>query len=157
MTKIKPLKLNKICRNFTYREIAVLAQFVKEESFKASKVIFEEGQSGDKIYMIISGQVGVKSEVLGKNGDFLTQFGPGEFMGELSLFEAGPRRVTAVAITDDTILFSINKSDFNQLCANEPFVSYKMIREMLEIFSQKLKDSSDDLTELLSIRGSGKN
>ncbi len=152
MTRIKHLKQNKICRNFTYKEIAVLAPFVKEEEYRAGDVIFREGDNGNKLYILVDGQVGVRSQVLGNKEAFLAKIEKRDFFGELSLFEAGPRRVTAVALADNTILFVMAKQEFEELCQSEPFVSYKLIREMLNTFSLKLKESENELTELLALK-----
>jgi len=152
MAKIKPLKLNKLCRNFTFREIAVLAQYINEHEYKKDDVIFSEGDSGEHVYLVSNGEVGIKSEVL-TNGESALNLSSGDYFGELSLFEAGPRRATAFALADTTILLSIARKDFETMCAEEPFVSYKLIREVIGVFSSKLRDGQKELTELLAAKG----
>ena len=139
MTKIKPLKLSKICGNFSFRETAVLAQYIKEEKFKNGQTVFKEGEDGSKLFIVADGKVAVKSTLLSRNGDYLTSMDKGDFFGELSLFGAGPRKVSAVAIADNTILFSISRDQFENLCSTEPFVSYKLIKAIIDNLSGKLK------------------
>ena len=150
MTFIKHLKLNKICKDFAYREIAVLAQFVKEDKYSRGEIVFKEGEEGEKLFLVVNGEVGIKSSFLGQLNDYVSSFSPGDFFGELALFGAGPRRVTAIAIADNTILFSMSREDFEIMSGTEPFVSYKLIMELLEIFSNKLKEGKDELSELFS-------
>jgi CRP-like cAMP-binding protein len=149
MTKIKHLKLNKLCRTFSYREIAVLAQFIKQEILAQGAVIFKEGDEDGRLFMVIAGEVGIKSGLLSKKEGYPLILKAGDFFGELSLFGAGPRKVSASAISDNTILFSLSRHDFNQLTSMEPFVAHKLLVEMIGVFSAKLKDSGPELNKLL--------
>lgn len=156
MTRIKPLKLNKMCASLTYREIAVLARFIEEESYSKGKTIFKEGDLGDKAYMIVKGDVGIKSTFLGGEGGGKVNLTlkENDFFGELSLFEAGPRRASTIALADDTILFSISRKSFQDLCHSEPFVSHKLIMEVIGVFSSKLREGKEELDKLLTSKGS---
>ena len=72
-----------------------------EVLFKAGETIFSEGQPGNKLFIVRSGSVAlttkVENEVLP-----LTELGPGEVFGEMSLIDEKPRSATATAVTDVT-------------------------------------------------------
>ena len=70
-----------------------------EVLFRAGETIFSEGHPGNKLFILRSGSVAlttrVENEVLP-----LTELGPGEVFGEMSLLDEKPRSATATAVTD---------------------------------------------------------
>ena len=73
----------------------LLCRVSEPRAYSAGEVIFEQGDSGDKAYVVSQGSVALK------DGDSLveTVAAPGLF-GELALIESEPRALTAVAGTD---------------------------------------------------------
>ena len=67
-------------------------------------VLFHEGQLGDRMYIITEGKVKARAHGAGRAGEYPRHSRSGELLGELSLFDPGPRTATAVALTDLTAL-----------------------------------------------------
>ena len=65
-------------------------------------VLFLEGQLGDRMYIITEGKIKLGHTAPDGRESILAVLGPGELLGELSLFDPGPRTATAVALTDVT-------------------------------------------------------
>ncbi|TES92591.1 MAG: cyclic nucleotide-binding domain-containing protein [Desulfobacteraceae bacterium] len=90
-----------------------------EEKYKDGQIIFEEGSSGDWIYVIESGSVEISKKIDGKKVVFIV-LGPGEIIGELGFITKTPRTATATAVGDltigiiDPIFF---EQEFNKLSA----------------------------------------
>ena len=62
------------------------------ESFQAGQAIFEEGSTGDSLYILLSGEAVVHKIVDAEEGETLTigTVQPGDMSGEMSLFEHLP-------------------------------------------------------------------
>ena len=71
-----------------------------EKQFKKNEVIFREGESGETLYQIIDGVVGVYAAYGEAGEQLLTELTKDQFLGEMAVIEAYPRSATAVALTD---------------------------------------------------------
>ncbi len=73
-----------------------------EEKYKDGDIIFEEGSSGDWIYVVESGAVEI-SKIMHGEKEVLVELGPGEIIGELGFITKMPRTATATAVGDTTV------------------------------------------------------
>jgi CRP-like cAMP-binding protein len=73
-----------------------------EETYEDGEVIFKEGNSGDWVYVVLSGAVEVSKEVDGTKF-VLSILKPGEVFGELALIGAVKRTATTRAIGRTTV------------------------------------------------------
>jgi putative ABC transport system ATP-binding protein len=90
-----------------------IANRMVEESFDQGKVIFHQGDDGEKFYMIRNGCVdGVRLKEDGTREEFKLK--EGEFFGEVALLEGKKRNATLHAQTD-VELFSLRKADFDDI------------------------------------------
>ena len=63
------------------------------------EVLFHEGDTGDRLYVVVSGKVKLGRSGSAGRENLLAVLGPGQMFGELSLFDPGPRSTTATAVT----------------------------------------------------------
>ena len=63
-------------------------------------VLFREGDPGDRLYVLERGKIKLGTASTDGRDALLAIVGPGEMIGELSLFDPGPRAATATALTD---------------------------------------------------------
>ncbi len=68
------------------------------------QALFDEGEPGDRLYVVTSGKVKLGRTAVDGRENLLAVMGPGEMFGELSLFDPGPRTATATAVTDTTLI-----------------------------------------------------
>jgi len=73
-----------------------------EENYMDGQIIFEEGSSGDWIYVIESGAVEI-SKIMDGEKVVLVVLEPGEVIGELGFITKTPRTATATAVGDTTV------------------------------------------------------
>ncbi len=99
------------------------------ESFSAGQVVFEQGQSGKKMYVILEGEVNVLV-----NGNLVETLEPGTVVGEMALIEDGLRSATAVASTDCKLV-ALNEQRFAFLVQHNPYFA----TQLLEIMSQRIR------------------
>jgi CRP/FNR family transcriptional regulator, cyclic AMP receptor protein len=89
---------------FDADERTALAQMMEKADFPAGYRIFEEGDAGDRMYLVCSG--GVELATTDKLGQklVLTTAARGDLFGELSLLDHGPRTANATVIEDAELL-----------------------------------------------------
>ncbi len=98
-----------------------LGMLTDEVDVPAGKVLTRQGDSGDDLMVIVSGQVGVE-----RDGTRINQLGPGDFFGEIALIERAPRTATVVAEAP-TRLLVINHRDFHALMEEFPAVAVQVL------------------------------
>ncbi|HEY4688278.1 MAG TPA: patatin-like phospholipase family protein [Anaerolineae bacterium] len=91
-------------------------------------VLFKEGDWGDTMYLVQSGQLKVYSNVTGDERIF-AYVGPGGFVGELALLLEQPRSAT-VSINIDAEVALLNKADLDDLLREHPAIAIHLGREL---------------------------
>jgi NADH dehydrogenase len=81
--------------------------------YEPGETVFEEGDSGDSLYMILAGQVEVLKRV-GSASQVVRTLGPGEYFGEMALLGRHPRSAGTRALTALDVLV-LAGSDFSAL------------------------------------------
>jgi len=118
-----------------------------EEKYKNGDIIFEEGSSGDWIYVIESGTVEI-SKIMHGEKEVLLELGPGEIIGELGFITKMPRTATARAVGDTTvgIIDPISfEQEFNRLSPD--------FQAVLISLATRLKETTETLSLMKKISG----
>src|SRR4051812_9450707 len=77
-----------------------LAKELEYVEARRGEVIFNEGEPGDSLYIVLSGKIKVGRRAADGRQNLIALIGPSDMVGELSLFDPGPRTATATAVTD---------------------------------------------------------
>lgn len=96
-----------------------VARLAKVERYPRGTVLFQQGDPGDKFYVILSGQVRVWAREAEGRVRVLNYHAAGDFFGELALFTGRPRAGT-VDVMHDVELATFNGEAFEQLLALHP-------------------------------------
>jgi hypothetical protein len=126
----------------TERELRSVAQATHPRRFAAGAVIFEEGQPGTELYMVISGRVDVV-----KGGATIASLGPGSNFGEMAMLDDPVRSATARA-AEDTELMVISRQAFFALLRGNPPLAVKMLWNLLLRLSANLRQTSARVADL---------
>jgi uncharacterized membrane protein len=119
-------------------EQADLAGLLKTHQAEPSRPIFWIGEVGADFFIIQHGHVAIcVPDEQGKEMTLAT-LGPGQFFGELSLLDSGPRTATARPVAKATLL-SLDQADFHRFLRRHPEAAIHMLavlaqrqREMVE-------------------------
>lgn len=122
----------------SYMQVANVRQFAE---------IVKQGEPGDAMYLVLEGEVRVRLMVSGKE-TILTSLGPGEFFGEISLFDHGPRSADVVANQDSTLL-KISAGDFQRLAAEAPDLTTPFLLAMGKTLTQRIRADNKRYRETL--------
>lgn len=108
------------------RDIERLSKLMVPRNVRAGEVIIKEGDQAAGFFIISSGKVEVVQGVDGSNPQQLAQLGPGEFFGEMALFEGFPRNATVRAM-EDTECLAMTRWDFTAEMKNHPEIAVGMV------------------------------
>lgn len=104
------LRRVEILSRATVEELLRLAAVAKEARFPAGEVIFQNGDIGDALYIVVEGRV----ELTRDGGRIVEIVGPGQALGTYSVLTREPRYFTAKAV-EDTFTIVIAADDFYDL------------------------------------------
>ena len=112
------------------RELEEVAKILKKKTYKPGDVIFTETRDGESLYILRKGEV--KACKTAPDGQLftLTVMKDGDIFGEMSFLDGRPRSATIVAISDLEI-FVMERKDFEGLVDKEPWVVYKLMRNIV--------------------------
>lgn len=115
-------------------DLARLARIAVPRSFKTGEVIIKEGDRAAGVFLVTSGRV----EVVKGADERVATCGPGEFFGEMALFEDYPRSATVRAL-EDTELLALTRWDFTAELKNHPEIAVSM----LPLLVRRLRETTE--------------
>jgi CRP/FNR family transcriptional regulator, cyclic AMP receptor protein len=92
------------------RELRVVDGLLDERRYLKGEIVFDEGEEGQTVYVIITGRVLICRQGEPETGR-ITEIGAGVVFGELALLEDAPRAAQARAM-EDCVLASLARGDF---------------------------------------------
>lgn len=126
--------------DLTDQELAIIDGQLHERCYCADEIIFDEGEVGQAIYIVVSGEVTICRQGKPETGR-LARLGPGEFFGELALLDDSVRSAQARAATPCTLAVFF-RDDFNDLVDNHVRIGYKIGRQLLRHLGRRLRETS---------------
>jgi CRP-like cAMP-binding protein len=111
--------------NLSPRYVKRLGDLTEEQRFMAGANVVKEGEMGDAFYVILEGE----AKVVNRSGRAANRLYPGDFFGEISLLDGGPRTASVVAETPLTTL-ALKRKDFMKLLEVEPHVAVKLLQHV---------------------------
>lgn len=127
----------KILATMTDSQLEVFCNYLQIEEIPQWKVLVSQGDVGDCMYMILRGELRVRVMIAQKE-TILTTLGVGDFFGDISLFDHGPRSADVVANTDSTVL-RLRVEDFQRLCAEAPEVAAPLLIAMGRTLTSRIR------------------
>jgi CRP/FNR family transcriptional regulator len=101
-----------------------------EKVYSKRSIIFHEGDPGDTLYILKSGRVKISKITEDGREKTLTIMQPGDFFGEMAIFDSLPRSATAEVIDDQAVTFTLNKRDFERIILDNPVIALKIMRDL---------------------------
>lgn len=126
-------------KGLSSKELRLLATFSSEELFKAGTNVFMEGDKGDKLYIILDGQVRISKYIPGVGEEALAILEKGDFFGEMALIDKAPRSADAKAHTDVTVL-PIESRLLTDVLSRDLESSYQFLYILCKILSRRLRE-----------------
>ena len=121
-----------------------LAKDMETIEARKGEVVFNEGEPGDSLYIVLSGKIKLGRRAADGRQNLIAVMGPSDMVGELSLFDPGPRTATATAVTD-TRLARLRKQALRPWLNNRPEIAEQLLR----VLARRLRRTNDALADLI--------
>ncbi|MCV7226377.1 Crp/Fnr family transcriptional regulator [Mycolicibacterium komossense] len=124
--------------------VATLTRELTPVTFRRGHTVFVEGQSGDELYIIVTGKVKIGRRSHDGRENLLAVLGPSDVFGELSVFDSGPRTSTVTAVTAVSAV-TMDRDALRVWMAAHPEIGEQLLR----VLARRLRDTNDNLADLI--------
>jgi serine/threonine protein phosphatase PrpC len=141
--KLDVLKGMQMFRFLSFKELVTIAAISQMLEVGKDQTIFSVGQPGDAMYVVTAGTV-----KLVKDDKVVAELGRGAHFGEMALVDRSTRSLTAVA-GEACRLVVLQRKDFIELIKRDPASAVKMLWSFVQVLGQRLRKTTDDLSDAL--------
>lgn len=124
--------------------VEALTEQLQPVEFSRGDVIFNEGEPGDRLFIITSGKVKLGRRSPDGRENLLSVMGPSDMFGELSIFDPGPRTSGAVCVTD-VRAYSMDRSALKDWIDQRPEIASQLLR----VLARRLRRTNNNLADLI--------
>jgi CRP/FNR family transcriptional regulator, cyclic AMP receptor protein len=117
---------------------------VNEVRLARGQTLFNEGETGDRLYVVLEGKIKLTRTAPDGRENLLSVLGPSEMFGELSLFDPRPRTASAIAVTECR-LAGLGHDDLRPWLTGHPEVAVHLLRAL----AQRLRKTNDVMADLV--------
>ena len=127
------------------QEMRLLAKYSREKSYPADTLIFAEGGPGDRLYIVVDGNVRISRMVPGMGEECLSILERGEVFGELALIDEQPRSADARAHSAGCTVFSISKTLLEEVLSMDPDAAVQFLSLLCRLLCRRLRAMNERL------------
>ena len=131
------LRRIKILADLSDTQLAHLADFLSLQQVPQWADVVKQGDPGDAMYLILEGEMRARVMVNGKETTLAT-FGPGEFFGDIALFDRGPRSADVIA-NMDSVLLRMAATDFDRLTREAPALATPFLQATARTLAARIR------------------
>ena len=121
-----------------------LAKEMETIDARKGEILFSEGEPGDSLYIVLTGKLKIGRRAGDGRQNLIAVMGPSDMLGELSLFDPGPRTATATAVVDSR-LARLRKQALRPWLSNRPEIAEQLLR----VLARRLRRTNDALADLI--------
>lgn len=131
------------------KEIEYLSSIFTLSQVPEGKTVFIENMPGESLYLIKQGTVQISQMLAELDEQKLVSLGAGEVFGEMAIIDGGSRTATA-RITQNAVLYCLNRKDFNTLVSEKPRFGMQLTLNIVRIFSARIRNAKKDYRAMLT-------
>ncbi len=138
---LRQLRAVTLFAGLTPRELQILDGLMHRRQYQAGEVVFDEGEEGQGIYIILEGQVELRRAGQADAGR-LADLGPGSFFGDMALLDRSPRAAQARALSACQLAVYF-REDFLALMDTHARIASKIALQLAVQMARRLRERSD--------------
>ena len=152
MESFEDLRLLPLFSGIPEEILPSISGMLKEEKFKAGRLVIKEGDPADFFYVLRSGEMEVRKTIDRESGKHKTLaiLEEGDIFGEMAIFGEEVRAADVVTVRD-SLLWRIDFKDFLNLLNNDPKIGLQLLKAMISILTLRLKATNQELATLYEV------
>ena len=148
LDRIKFLKTVAFFNELSDRQLKTVSSILFERKYEPEELIFEEGQPGAALFLILDGTVAV--EMRRKNQTTtLAILERGAFFGEMALLDEAPRSANARSL-EQTYTLALYRNDLDHLIQRDPQTACQIYRALAHVVGDRLRSTNQLIQKEIS-------
>ncbi len=128
------------------KELTTLANFSRELRFESGSPLFEEGDEGHEMYVVLEGKVLISKFIPGAGEEALAILERGDFFGEMSLIDGEPRSADARAHGGSVTVLALDQGTIQEMLALDPEASLEFLKLLCRLVAKRLREIDEKVT-----------
>lgn len=147
------LRRVKILAGLADEQLERFARFMALENVRQWTEIVKQGDHSDAMYLILEGELRVRIMVGGKE-KILVTLGPGEFFGDIALFDHGPRSADVIA-NKDSVLLKVTATAFEKFAQEAPEIATPFLLAVGKTLTARIRADNKRYQDTIYFRSVG--
>lgn len=147
MTRTNFLKKISLFSDLTEAQLHALSKELSRVQFKKGDAIFYEGDSGQTLYIVESGNIRIYVQCEDGQETSVSVCTSGDIFGELAVIDGLPRSASAIAM-EDSVVLGLNREQFREYTRRYPQMAFNFLRAL----SVRVRSSTRQMDTLSSLR-----
>jgi CRP-like cAMP-binding protein len=131
------LRRVKILASLSDAQIDHLTDFVEVQHVPQWSTVVKQGDPGDSMFLVLEGELRARV-LIGDKETILATFGPGDFFGDMSLFDHGPRSADVVTNYHSVVL-KISATAFDRLTREAPALATPFLQATAKTLAARIR------------------
>lgn len=131
------LRRIKILADLNDAQLSHLSDFLELQRVPQWATAVHQGDPGDAMFLILEGELRARM-MAGERETILATFGPGDFFGDIALFDHGPRSADVVANMDSTLL-RLSALSFERLAKEAPSLATPFLQATSRTLASRIR------------------
>ena len=143
-------------------ELNKFITLMKFQKVKSDEIIIKEGDDGDTIILLLSGEVSITQALTLKSNKTIRDNREKtsiridskkshHFFGEISLFNEVDRRTATITATTECEIAILNDNDIINLCNEDHSLGYKIMKNLAEKLASSLERTNSQVLKLTTV------
>lgn len=155
MINIKTIARCPLFEGLDDSDINSVAAIMTEKRVGEGMSVFLENMSGESLFLIERGTVRISKMIAEGEERTLVILSADDFFGEMAILDGSPRSATA-RVVEEATLWCIKKNDFDQLCDSQPKLGIKLMKNIVKVFTRRVRSSNEELRDIILWKNTGK-
>ncbi len=122
------------------KELITLAAFSREKRFASGASIFQEGDAGSEMYVILEGRAMISKFIPGAGEEALAILERGDFFGEMSLIDGEPRSADARAYGGPLTVLALDQATVHEVIGMDPHAALEFLQLLCRLIANRLRE-----------------
>lgn len=131
------LRRIKILADLNDAQLSHLSDFLELQKVPQWTMVVRQGDPGDAMYFVLEGELRARV-VVSDSETTLSTFGPGDFFGDMALFDQGPRSADVLANMDSTLL-RLSSVAFGRLAKEAPSLATPFLQATSRTLASRIR------------------
>jgi CRP/FNR family transcriptional regulator, cyclic AMP receptor protein len=122
------------------KELITLAAFSKEKRYAPGASLFQEGDDGSEMYIILEGRAIISKYIPGAGEEALAILERGDFFGEMSLIDGAPRSADARAYNGPLTVLALDQATVHEVISMDPHAALEFLQLLCRLIINRLRE-----------------